>query len=174
MDERVIARFWAKVDIRGPNECWPWTGSKDRYGYGQYGSKKCKSGRWIASRFAWTVTNGPIPDGVEVLHSCDDPPCCNPACLFLGTQADNMLDMHAKRRHRAGPRKPYKPRRAAASHGYRRGTQQPSAKLDERGVVELRRLRAEGWTWKALSERFGIAPRTAEMVGKRLRWKHVD
>lgn len=53
-------------------------------------------------RAAWIVTHGPIPDGLQVLHRCDNPPCCNPAHLFLGTQLDNVSDMNAKRRHGGG------------------------------------------------------------------------
>jgi hypothetical protein len=51
-------------------------------------------------RAAWKLTHGPIPDGLQVLHRCDNPPCCNPAHLFLGTQQDNIADMHKKGRYR--------------------------------------------------------------------------
>lgn len=94
-----VCAFWAKVDRRGPDECWEWTTGRERYGYGH-------SVLGTASRVAWELTNGPIPDGQRVLHSCDNPPCCNPRHLFLGTQLDNVRDMMAKGRHRYSPNAP--------------------------------------------------------------------
>lgn len=95
----VEGRFWPRLDQSGgPEACWPWTGSRTRTGYG-----KCSvDGRHVAAhRLAWQLTNGPIPDGLHVLHRCDNPPCCNPGHLFLGTHTDNVRDMLAKGRGRA-------------------------------------------------------------------------
>jgi hypothetical protein len=112
-------RLWAKVKIRRPDQCWLWQGGRQRvhgklwYGQIQDGGKPgvSHSSRSItAHRAAWLTTFGPIPQAMEVLHSCDNPPCCNPAHLWLGTQADNAADMarkgRAKGRHNAIPRKP--------------------------------------------------------------------
>lgn len=90
------ARFWAKVDRSGgPEACWPWTGARAWNGYGQFGD----GGQiHIASRVAWELSCGPIAEGLHVLHRCDNPPCVNPAHLFLGTHSDNMRDMVAKGR----------------------------------------------------------------------------
>lgn len=87
-------------------ECWPWNGARDPYGYGQFWDHYQR--RVIqAPRVAWELARGPIPDGMKVLHTCDTPPCVNPAHLFLGTDADNVRDAIAKgrRRHRASPRR---------------------------------------------------------------------
>lgn len=100
-------RFWSKVDKQGSTECWPWTASVVKnLGYGQFGM----GGTMMRShRVAWELSNGPIPAGMFVLHKCDNPPCCNPQHLFLGTQTDNMQDALAKGRHGhgtiGGPRK---------------------------------------------------------------------
>lgn len=74
--------------------CWEWLGNKDRTGYGRFG----RGGR-AAHRFAYRLWNGPIPDGLSVLHRCDNPGCVKPGHLWLGTQSDNLRDMASKGRH---------------------------------------------------------------------------
>lgn len=88
-------RFWQKVQ-HSDSGCWEWLGSRDGGGYGmfQYGSRDSRR----AHRVAWELTNGEIPTGMFVLHSCDYPPCVNPAHLRLGTNSDNMKDMWARNR----------------------------------------------------------------------------
>lgn len=86
-------RLWAKVD-RSASGCWEWTGkSRSAFGYGLIRLSKAEGGKLIgAHRLAWELTNGPIPEGLCVLHSCDNPPCCRPDHLHLGTKADNMRE----------------------------------------------------------------------------------
>ena len=85
--------FWEKVDKHAEGGCWVWTGTRQVFGYGI--SLRYR----LAHRVSWEIANGPIPDGLWVLHRCDNPPCVNPAHLFLGTQTENMRDMTAKGRH---------------------------------------------------------------------------
>jgi hypothetical protein len=95
--ESNTARFWARV-AKGDG-CWSWTGGTNRNGYGtlHMGGHTIRK-PWRAHRFSWVLHNGPIPDGLWVLHKCDNPPCCNPAHLFLGDRRANMLDAAAKGR----------------------------------------------------------------------------
>lgn len=95
--EDPVPRFWAKVEKRGPDECWPWQGAvTSKHGYGNL----IWHGKYVsAHRVAWTVTNGPVPAGMCVLHKCDNRICCNPAHYFLGTKKDNNDDKMRKGRH---------------------------------------------------------------------------
>ena len=88
----VEQRFWEKVDKRGPDECWQWTACTGPTGYGTFDGKR-------AHRVSWAWANGrPVPDGLVVCHSCDNPGCVNPAHLWAGTQRDNMHDCIRKGR----------------------------------------------------------------------------
>lgn len=104
LTKRDIERFWSKVDRRGTDECWPWTTrSTDGHGYGIFsigGFRKAKM--YKAHRLAYLIEHGSIPAGLGVLHSCDNPPCCNPAHLRPGSQADNMRDVVVRVRGNKG------------------------------------------------------------------------
>ena len=89
--------FWQKVDkSAGPGKCWEWTAARTSWNYGHFRSNKL--GEFMAHRLAWELANGSIPAGMIVMHSCDNPPCCNPDHLRLGTWQDNSLDMVRKGR----------------------------------------------------------------------------
>lgn len=90
--------FWHKIDIKGKDECWNWKGSKNPQGYGQVWSNSKKK-QIKAHRLAYEIYNQTsIPKGMLICHKCDNPPCCNPYHLFLGTSADNINDAYRKGR----------------------------------------------------------------------------
>jgi hypothetical protein len=92
--EKDRARFWSK--ITKTDKCWIWNASTNAKGYGTF---KVAGTLHLAHRVAWEMENGPIPSDMDVLHSCDNRPCCNPYdCLFLGTHQDNMDDRERKNR----------------------------------------------------------------------------
>lgn len=92
--------FWERVLVGSADDCWLWQGSVRNNGYGQLQRRAICKIPLKAHRVAWELTNGSIPDGVYVLHRCDNRRCCNPSHLFLGTGLDNINDMVSKGRSR--------------------------------------------------------------------------
>lgn len=143
-------RFWSKVDVRGPDECWPWTASCFGDGHGQFGIDYSMAG---AHRVAWTLTNGPIPKGEWVLHKCNDPACCNPNHLYLGDHQDNVDDM--------------------VRSGVQRGERHHNAKLIEAEVLQIYELHAAGVSQQALAIRFGVCNAHINRIVESETWKHL-
>jgi hypothetical protein len=157
----LAERFWSKVDqSAGPESCWPWKGGTISVGYGEfYVNEKCRTA--YAHRIAYELTHGPILPTLMVCHRCDNPPCVNPAHLFLGTHNDNMADMRAKGRGAEGTR-----------HGSR--TQPHRRKLTAVEVQALRLARADGVPRLAVAKRFGVSPATVTRIATGKTWRHVD
>lgn len=151
-DFKSPKRFWSKVDVCEHHECWEWQAYRHKRGYGQFSIH----GRlWQAHRVAWVLTYGPIPEGLFVCHHCDNRGCCNPYHLFLGTNADNMAD--------AG-------RKGLLSNS-NRGERNPSSKLTEDDVLDIRELYATGkWTQEELADEFGVYNTQISQVVTRKRW----
>jgi hypothetical protein len=172
--------FWSKVDRSG--DCWIWTGTRMHQGYGVV-IRNYK--RLYAHRVAFEIAYGPIPDGMDILHRCDNPPCVRPEHLDIGTHTDNMRDASRKGRLATGDRSGQRTHPERTARGDRHGSKtQPGSsargesnhsKLTEADVIELRRLRAEvGMSFPALGRRFGVSGKTAEAIVKRKKWKHID
>lgn len=87
----TIKQFWTYVEILGTDDCWEWqNGLSDGYGHVWIDGKKIKTRRLV-----YTLTYGPIPDGLLVCHTCDNRKCCNPKHLFLGTHEDNAREVES-------------------------------------------------------------------------------
>lgn len=99
LKEKIIKRFWSKVNKNGmkvlDTPCWEYTGYRSTQGYGRIRIDKQEK---LTHRLSWEIHNSLIPEGQQVLHKCDNPPCCNPEHLFLGTQIDNLRDAREKGR----------------------------------------------------------------------------
>lgn len=118
-DLYIIARFWAKVAVGRPTQCWPWRGGAGDGGYGRF---KISGKLVLAHHIAWELANGPLPDsdgyhGSVIRHSCDNPPCCNWRHLRNGTQLENVQDMVAKGRHGVAPSRKLTSEQIAAIFG---------------------------------------------------------
>jgi hypothetical protein len=158
------ARFWSKVDKSG--ECWLWTATKDRKGYGAFSigssindSGKRRNSMQAAHRVAYQLEKGPIGNGLHVLHTCTNPACVRPDHLFLGTVADNVRHMDTRGR-----------RVTVAPHGSAHGR----AVLSERQVREIfARFRAGGITQKQLALEYGVAASTINHIFTGRLWSHL-
>jgi hypothetical protein len=157
----VLSRLAAKV-VCAPNGCWEWCGSRLVTGYGKFEFKRRII---LAHRAAWELCFGPIPGSLWVLHSCDNPPCCRPGHLFLGTHADNMADMVAKGRK---PRGCYIP----AEHRLR-GEKNKNAKLTSEMVMDMRRREAAGESPDSIAAATGVIRRQVSAVVTGKAWAHL-
>jgi len=142
-------RFWSKV--RKTQTCWVWTACIS--GNNNYGSFKFEGRMQPSHRVAWVLKHGPIPDGLNVLHRCDNPPCVNPDHLFLGTHAENMADMRTKQRQ-------------VAPHGSAHGM----SKLVEADVIAIRN---DTRTHREIAADFGVDPTLIGHVKSGRIWTHV-
>jgi hypothetical protein len=144
-------RFWAKVEKTAT--CWVWTACRHPQGYGQFGC----AGRIVkAHRVAWELTHGPIPDGLQVCHRCDNPPCVNPDHLFLGTQRDNNHDCIAKGRAK---------NLRGAAHG--------RARLSAEDVLAIRATHPAA-SYSALARHYGVSKATIAAVVQGRNWAHQE
>jgi hypothetical protein len=148
----VEVRFFDYIGKKTTNGCILWNGAICKNGYGYLRDGGVTS---LAHRIAWKLLRGPIPDGLFVLHSCDNPPCVNAIShLFLGTPADNNADMAAKGRST-------------------RGERSAQAKLTEAIVREIREAASRGVTQQRLAEKYSVRSSAISRIVTGKRWGHI-
>ena len=146
----IVERFWAKVNKT--EACWVWTGQTDSDGYGRIKTSNRPRKRIRAHGFSWELHVGPIPNGLDVCHRCDNPPCVRPDHLFLGTTADNQADKVAKGRQA-------------------RGERHASAKLTTAHVLAIRADRTT--RQRDLASQYGVSIQLIAAIRARRVWKHL-
>lgn len=150
--EWTLEEAWSQYIVRGGvDECWEWQGPMQGWGYGALSFQGQKFG---AHRVAYELHNGPIPDGMQVCHTCDNPPCCNPSHLFLGSNDDNVRDRTLKGRSA-------------------RGERVHNAKLTRKDVVKIRSLVQAGVSRQEIAKRYGITDGYVGRLARRKAWRHV-
>jgi hypothetical protein len=145
-------RFRSNVDARGREECWEWRGTKNGAGYGCFytGGKV-----YMAHRMAYMIEIGDIEDDLLICHTCDNKSCVNPNHLWKGTRSENAQDCSSK----DGQNK--------------KGERNGNSKLTKEDVVEIRRLKSEGYPNRYITNKFGIDRRHIPRLMSGKEWKHV-
>jgi hypothetical protein len=161
-EEPISVRFWRKIERRQDDECWLWIGGFANTGYGQM-SRRREDGSWTmvnSHKLSWEEHYGRVPDGLQVLHKCDNRKCCNPAHLFLGTQAENVADMVSKGRQSRGEKKVL------------------SAKLTQVQVNEIKvalapyaGVRVRRGVVRDLASLYGVSKAAICLIGKGRNWR---
>jgi hypothetical protein len=157
LSEPLEVRFHRNIGPTTDKGCILWVGTLSGAGYGVIFDRRQsgKQRRYQAHRLAWTLEKGPIPEGLDTLHRCDNPPCVNIAHLFLGTNQDNIDDKVAKGRQT-------------------KGEDCYLTKLTEDTVRRIRALHATGnFTLKEISEECGTTYTNVWMIVNRRSWKHI-
>lgn len=142
-------RLWGRVDEK--EGCWPWMGRLNKYGYGQLSAGNTEV---LAHRAAYFLSNPEMDHSLCVMHSCDNPKCCNPAHLSLGTHSENMGDMRVKGRRK----------NVNTKEGNGR------AKLSMDAAETIRFMRNSGFQLKQIAEKFSVGTSTISRVCKRENW----
>lgn len=182
----IEENFWRQVNKNGPvpshipnlGQCWVWTGGTLRHGYGSFHINCGPDGlpHSASHRYSYVLAFGPIPEGLHVLHKCDNPPCVNPFHLFIGTQADNMRDMVAKQRAYVQRHKFYGAENGMVRHpeSVLRGERNPHAKLTDELVTAMRKRAKSGESIRWLAAEHGLSISTARHAICASTWAHVQ
>ena len=154
INKTTLERFWKYSGKAGEDECWKWTGTKNRGGYGVIGIQWMPKQKVVsAHRLSYIIANGEIPDGLSILHSCDCITCVNPKHLRAGTQLENMRDRSSRGRCNA-----------------QAGERHHKAKLSAEDVIAIR---ASTGRQVDIAARYGIAQNAVSNIKLRKIWKCV-
>lgn len=158
IDSIAWQRFWSRVDVGPISACWEWTGPiSHKGGYAQVCIKKRM---YTAHRLSWYFTRGVLPTGLIIRHICDNPKCCNPIHLDIGTHLDNYKDMVSRGRRKVTRAK---------------GERNCKAKLNETQVKEIRALYATGTTSTIkLAHKYNVTQGLISQIVLHRIWKHLN
>lgn len=198
LSEKDKLRFWSKVEVKGPDECWEWTGMKNGGGYGRMYLGNPLVG---AHRISFTIANGAVTEGLHVCHKCDNPGCCNPDHLFAGTAKENRNDCREKGRvaRLFGDDNPSRTRPETLARGDKngarlhpeklargdrsgsrlhperlmRGEANSLSKLTESQVLSARSRYAKGESGSLIAREFGVSQSSISRVILRKTWAHI-
>jgi hypothetical protein len=168
LTDKDKSRIFSKIAVGEIDQCWLCEGDSQCGGYGHMQISKKKH---YMHRLAWSSFFGAIPDGMNILHSCDRPSCCNPTHLSPGTHSDNMKDKTSKGRgvyhFGANHHAVMRPNEMA------RGEENGSAKLNASQVIQIREERKRGVPRKVIAERYGVSEGCVKAIIGRRTWAHI-
>ena len=151
LSESDLRRFWSKVDMNNGG-CWNWRSGKSKKGYGYFSVKPFNL---QSHRVAWAISNPTNPSsGLMVMHKCDNPPCCNPDHLFIGTAQDNSDDMMSKGRHNPP-----------------RGERCSQHKLDRESVAKIEEMLLLKTPQTQIAKLFNVNQSTISNIKRRKTWR---
>lgn len=157
MDGSSIPFFWSRVHPEPNSGCWIWSGAthRKRWGYGLIRGYKSRP-NWYAHRLSYRIHHGPIPDGADVMHSCDNRLCVNPDHLSVGSRAQNMRDAQTRNRTT-------------------KGTRNSNSKLYNARIVQIRKRYSANpnLTFRELGRMYGVSADTVWKIVRGKRWAHV-
>ncbi|MEZ0137344.1 MAG: HNH endonuclease [Candidatus Reddybacter sp.] len=158
MNSYQVDAFWSKVDIKdNAKDCWNWHAAKKPTGYGNV---RIDKKYMLAHRVAFELANGVIPPAFIVCHICDNPSCCNPGHLMLGTIKSNSVDMLIKNRQK--------------KHSIStRGSKNLNSKLTESDIPKIRLLHGKGKSQKEIAQIYGVSAPAVRSVLNGKTWRHV-
>jgi hypothetical protein len=157
-------RFLVRIEIRDSG-CWEWTGCFTKFGYGWVNYRSLPQ---LTHRLAWKILVGKIPDGLCVLHACDNPPCCNPSHLWLGTRTDNAADKVRKGRQPSGDRSGARLHPESIARG-----EQRRHKLVASQVLDVYRRAHAGEKHSVIADEFGVSTSLISNIKRHKNWRHL-
>lgn len=172
LSPQEVSRFWQLVDRQANDaDCWLWKGCRNGFGYGVI---TIRQRQFRAHRIAFMLGVGDIPPGDHhgttcVCHRCDTRLCCNPSHLWLGSNADNSADRHAKGRDAIGDRNGGRLHPETRARGSRNG----GSKLTEDDVYLIFDALATGETHRSIGKRFGVGSTTIDAINRGKYWSHL-
>jgi hypothetical protein len=144
--------FWSMVEKKSESECWLWTRKLNKWGYGRFRKNGFNA---MAHRIAYELTFNKNIDGLIAMHICDNPKCCNPNHLVLGSHADNQADKFKKNRQA-------------------KGENNGQSLLTKEKVLEARKkYKNGGFTYQQLANEFGVSKDTMQKAIRGIYWKHI-
>jgi hypothetical protein len=161
----VLDRLMKKVEKR-QDGCWIWNGAKTgntERAYGVISIKSVRVAPMLVHRVVYESRFGPVPDGLDVCHSCDNRLCVNPDHLWTGTRKQNMQDCASKGRHWSQTGK-YSPPK---------GSSHPMARINEDDVVEIRKLHSSGKSMAEIGRAFGVTKTSVWQIIRMKNWTHA-
>lgn len=168
LSQQRAKSFLSKIDTKSPKECWNWKAGKDKIGYGRF---FLNGKQQYAHRVSYFLSKGLIPDGMVVMHKCNNPSCVNPTHLELGTQLENIQqrDLSGRGNFSKGENHYLKKNPSLSTKGCNHG----QSKLKNDDVLMIRKLSLDGERSKAIANLFNVSAKTIQRITSLKSWTHL-